>query len=95
MMELATYTLETLRTDGEFLLARGRARRHAGATPSSVLVVTPVAERPGLASLRRLEHELALQAELEPGWAVRPLALAPAGARGGTGTPSGPRAFGE
>jgi serine/threonine protein kinase len=75
MMELATYTLETLRTDGEFLLARGRARRHAGATPSSVLVVTPVAERPGLASLRRLEHELALQAELEPGWAVRPLAL--------------------
>lgn len=28
-------------------------------------------------------------------WAVRPLALAPAGARGATGTPSGPSVFGE
>jgi hypothetical protein len=72
-MELAAYTLETLRTDGEFLLSRGR--RHTDATPPSMLVVTPVAERPALGSLRRLEHEVALQAELDPGWAVRPLAL--------------------
>lgn len=28
-------------------------------------------------------------------WAVRPLALAPAGARGATGTPSGPSVFGD
>jgi serine/threonine protein kinase len=74
-MELAAYTLEPLRTDGEFILSRGRARRQTGAMPPSLLVVTPVAERPALGSLRRMEHELALQAALEPGWAVRPLAL--------------------
>src|SRR5919197_5989834 len=76
-MELAAYTLETLRTDGEFILYRGRHRRQTGATPPSILVVTPVAERPALGSLRGMEHEYALRAELDPGWAVRPLALAP------------------
>jgi serine/threonine protein kinase len=74
-MELAAYTLETLRTDGEFILARGRPRRHTDGTPPSLLVVTPVAERPALGTLRRLEHEYALRAELDAGWAVRPLAL--------------------
>ena len=74
-MELAAYTLETLRTDGEFILYRGRHRRQTGATPPSILVVTPVAERPALGSLRGMEHEYALRAELDPGWAVRPLAL--------------------
>jgi hypothetical protein len=74
-MELAAYTFDPFRSDGEFLLARGRPRRQTGATLPSLLMVTPVAERPALASLRRMEHELALQAELEPGWAVRPLAL--------------------
>jgi hypothetical protein len=32
-------------------------------------------ERPALGSLRRMEHELSLKAELNPEWAVRPLAL--------------------
>src|SRR5262249_6759807 len=41
----------------------------------SLLVVAPVGEHPAPASLRRLEHEYALQAELDPGWAVQPLAL--------------------
>src|SRR5262245_46551687 len=74
-MELEAYTFEPHRTDGEFILSRGRPRRHTDATPPSLLVLTPTAARPALGSLRRLEHEFALQAELEPGWAVRPLAL--------------------
>jgi hypothetical protein len=31
-MELAAYTLEPLRTDGEFILSRGRPQRHPGAS---------------------------------------------------------------
>src|SRR5262245_1288894 len=76
VMELSAYILETVRQDGEFILYRGRHRNQTDARPPSILVVTPVAEHPALASLRRLEHECALQAELEPGWAVCPLALA-------------------
>ena len=42
-----------------------------------MLVLAPSAERPAPASLRRMEHEYSLRAELDPGWAVRPLALVP------------------
>ena len=75
-MELAAYTFETLRRDGEFIVYRGHHRRHTDARLPSLLALTPVLERPALASLRRMEHEYAFQAELDPGWAVRPLALA-------------------
>jgi serine/threonine protein kinase len=40
-----------------------------------LLVVAPTAEQPLLQSLRRLEHEYSLAAELEPAWAAKPLAL--------------------
>src|SRR5262249_54432635 len=46
-------------------------------SPPSILVVTPVLERPAMASLRRMEHEYSLRAEIDPGWGVRPLSLAP------------------
>jgi PAS domain S-box-containing protein len=75
VMELSAYTLETLRNDGEFILYRGRPRHHTDATPASLLVVTPVSERTAPGSLRRMEHECSLQAELDAGWAVRPLTL--------------------
>jgi len=71
MTELAGYVLETLRKDGEFILYRGQQRGN----PSPVLVLTPIAEQPAPASLKRLEHEYALAAELDAAWAVRPLAL--------------------
>ena len=77
VMELSEYMLETLRQDGEFILYRGQHRRQTDANPPSILVMTPVSERPALGSLRRMEHEYSLRAELDPGWAVRPLALAP------------------
>src|SRR6266852_2390824 len=71
MMELSGYVLETLRKGGEFILYRGRQRGN----PSPVLVLMPIAEQPTPASLRRLEHEYSLAAELDPTWAAQPLAL--------------------
>jgi PAS domain S-box-containing protein len=40
-----------------------------------VLVVALAADQPSPQSLRRLEHEFSLQADLDPAWAIRPLAL--------------------
>jgi PAS domain S-box-containing protein len=77
VMELSEYRLETLREDGELILYRGQHRSRIDEILPPVLVVAPVAERPALGSLRRMEHEYALRAELDPGWAVRPFALAP------------------
>src|SRR5713226_9721419 len=70
MMDLTGYELETLRDSGEFVLSR--ARQLGNAVPVLVLV----AERPTSSSLKRLEHEYALAADLDPKWAARPLALA-------------------
>src|SRR6266852_4831953 len=70
MMDLTGYELETVRDSGEFVLSR--ARQLGNAVPVLVLV----AERPASASLKRLEHEYALAADLDPKWAARPLALA-------------------
>jgi len=65
------YVLEPIRDSAEFTLYRGR--QHGN--PSPVLVVAPTAEQPSPQSLRRLEHEHSLAADLDPTWAVRPLAL--------------------
>src|SRR6266481_3992619 len=70
------YTFETLRQDEEFIVYRGHHRRQTDGSPPSVLAKTPVLEHPPLASLTRLEHEYSLRAELDPRWAVQPLALA-------------------
>jgi serine/threonine protein kinase len=77
VMELSKYLLETLRDDGEFILYRGQHRSRIDEVLPPVLVVAPASERPALGSLRRMEHEYSLRAELDPGWAVRPVALAP------------------
>jgi PAS domain S-box-containing protein len=65
------YVLVPLRESADFTLYRGR--QHGN--PSPVLVVAPTAEQPLPQSLRRLEHEYSLAAELEPAWAAKPLAL--------------------
>src|SRR5262249_21992903 len=72
---LSEYQLEMLRQDGEFILYRGRHRRPGEVSPPTILLVTPRVEHPALASLRRMEQEYSLRAELDPGWAVQPLAL--------------------
>jgi PAS domain S-box-containing protein len=72
VMDLSGYEFETLRDDGEFALYRARQPGN----PISVLVLAPVAGRPGFGSLKRLEHEYALAADLDSEWAARPLAWA-------------------
>ena len=69
--ELSGYELEPIREGADFTLYRGR--QHGN--PSPVLAVTLAAEDPSPQSLRRLEHEYSLAAELDPAWAAKPLAL--------------------
>src|ERR1700723_3243126 len=69
--ESSGYVLVPLREDADFTLYRGR--QHGN--PSPVLVVALTGEQPSPQSLRRLEHEYSLAAELNPVWAAQPLAL--------------------
>jgi predicted ATPase len=71
MTEPFGYALEPIRKGPDFTLYRGRQPGNA----SPVLAVTPTAEHPSPQSLRRLEHEYSLAAELDPAWAAKPLAL--------------------
>src|SRR5260370_38182958 len=65
------YVLVPLREGADFTLYRGR--QHGN--PSSILAVALAAEQPSPQSLRRLEHEYSLAAELDPAWAAKPLEL--------------------
>src|ERR1700723_3458307 len=65
------YLLVPFREGADFTLYRGR--QHGN--PSPVLVVALTGEQPSPQSLRRLEHEYSLAAELNPVWAAQPLAL--------------------
>src|SRR5271156_828372 len=65
------YELVPLREGADFTLYRGR--QHGN--PSPVLAIALSAEQPAPQSLRRLEHEYSLAAELDPAWSATPLAL--------------------
>src|SRR5258708_3937467 len=67
----AGYVLEPYREGGHLSLYGGR--QHGN--PSPVLVIALSAEQPSLQTLRRLEHEYSLAAELDPAWAAKPLTL--------------------
>ena len=71
MASLSEYVLKPLREGAEFPLYRGR--QQGDSTP--VLAVALAADQPSPQSLRRLEHEYSLAAELDPAWAAKPLAL--------------------
>ena len=71
MAEYSVFMLEPLREGSEFILYRGRERGNQ----MPILAVAVVAEQPSPQSLRRLEHEYSLARELDPAWAVQPLAL--------------------
>jgi PAS domain S-box-containing protein len=71
MAASSNYVLEPIRNRAEFTLYRGRQRGN----PMPLLAVAPTTEPPPPQSLRRLEHEHSLAAELEPAWAAKPLAL--------------------
>src|SRR5271163_2069775 len=71
MAASSEYELEPIRDGAEFTLYRARQRGN----DMPLLVVAPTAEQPLPRSLRQLEHEYSLAAELEPAWAAKPLAL--------------------
>jgi PAS domain S-box-containing protein len=71
MTESSGYMLEPLREGADFTLYRGRQRGNQ----SLVLAVGVAAERPSSQSLKRLEHEYSLAAELDPAWAAKPLVV--------------------
>jgi predicted ATPase/signal transduction histidine kinase len=72
MAEDSEYVLEPLREGPLYTLYRGRERGNQ----VPILAVAVAAEQPSLQSLRRLEHEHSLAAELDAAWAAQPLALA-------------------
>ncbi len=67
MSDLSSYEFSSLR-DGDLKLQRG-----LGSGVAPVLLLT--AENASLASLKRLEHEYALRAELDAAWAAHPIGL--------------------
>ena len=71
MTELSGSVFEQVWQDGEFVLSR----RMRDGERSPLLVLSPALAQPALGSLRRLEHAYGLRDELDPAWAVRPLAL--------------------
>src|SRR6516165_6407340 len=74
-MDLSEYRLETLRQDGEFILYRGLCSTKAETNPPSILALSPVMERPVPATIKKIEHEFSLKDQLDPVWAIRPIAL--------------------
>src|SRR6202035_5859987 len=65
------YVLMPLRESADFTLYRGR--KHDDTSP--VLAIALSTEQPSPHSIRRLEHEYSLAAELDPAWAAKPLAI--------------------
>src|SRR2546428_14105650 len=74
IVDLSQYRLETLHQDGEFILYRG-LRQTRETSPLSILALSPVMERPAPATIKKIEHEFSLKDELDPAWAIRPIAL--------------------
>lgn len=66
---------EILYESGDFVLYRERSPSSTNEVLQSTLVLAPVPEHTAPHSLRRMENEYSLRAELDPAWAVRPLAL--------------------
>ncbi|MBV9998893.1 MAG: AAA family ATPase [Verrucomicrobia bacterium] len=63
--------MELLQEDAAFVLYRGRR----DAEPRRILVVRPRSTSPARETLKRLERYHALRSELDPAWAVLPMAL--------------------
>src|SRR5690242_8718005 len=71
VLDLASYTFEQLRRDGEFILYRGHP---AESSKASILLVTTLAQ-PSPTALRGMWHEYALRNDIGPDCAVLPLAV--------------------
>jgi hypothetical protein len=71
MIELASFNLERLWGDREFVLFRGKREAY----PAQVLVETPALQQPLPDTVARLQHAYSLAGQLDPAWAARPLEL--------------------
>src|SRR6201993_4241355 len=74
-MDLSHYAFDDLHSDGDFVLSRGRERTSATSHRRTVLVKTTRSEQPRPGTVRTMEHEFSLRAELDSTWAIRPLEL--------------------
>src|SRR6266403_301361 len=74
-MDLSQYAFDALHSDGDFVLSRGRERTSATSHRRSILVKTTRSEQPRPETVRIMEHEFSLRAELDSTWAIRPLEL--------------------
>lgn len=72
-MEVSQCVLETIRKDEEYVLYRGKHSDLPGSP--TVLLLTPGLIPPSLETIRKIDYEYSLRDELDPAWAVRPLAL--------------------
>ena len=59
-MSVSDYKLETLRHDGEFVLYRGLAKRRNDKSPSRLLILAPVSERPAVLKVRLKELSVSM-----------------------------------
>jgi PAS domain S-box-containing protein len=74
-MNLSQYHLERLHRGAEFILYRGLRHAKVETGPPSILALAPVMEPPAPATIRKIEHEFSLKDELDPAWAIHPIAL--------------------
>jgi PAS domain S-box-containing protein len=74
-MDLSQYRLDTLRQDGEFILYRCLRLTNSETSPPSILALSPVMERPDSATIKKIEHEFSFKDELDPSWAITPIAF--------------------
>ena len=74
-MDLSQYRLDTLRQDGEFILYRCLRLTNSETSLPSILALSPVMERPDPATIQKIEHEFSFKDELDPSWAIKPIAL--------------------
>jgi PAS domain S-box-containing protein len=74
-VDLSPDRLHTILEDGEFVLCRGYDASDTASPSPSMLVVMPRSQHPRPQTVQMLEHEHSLRDELDPAWAVRPLAL--------------------
>jgi PAS domain S-box-containing protein len=72
VLDLTRNVFETLRSDQEFVLYRGRNVDDA----SQILMLSPAMVNPSPIVLRRLEHEYSLRQALDSAWSARPITVA-------------------
>src|SRR4029077_11925114 len=72
-MDLSHYAFDALQSDGDFVLSRGRERTSATSHRRSILIKTTRSEQLRPETVRIMEHEFSLRAEVDSTWAIGPL----------------------